>query len=65
MRTPNLSPTDRRAYGIRETAAMLGVSPNHVLRAIKRGELRAVRLGQRWLIPQDAIDALLAGEGER
>lgn len=61
----NLSPIDRRAYGISETAAMLGVSRRHLVRIIQRGELRVVRLGKRVLIPKDALDAFLAGEGER
>jgi excisionase family DNA binding protein len=47
------------AYTVKEAAAALGVSTDLVYSAIQRGELRAVKLGNRVLIPADALDELL------
>ena len=41
----------RAAYGQSEVAARLGVTRQSVARAIESGDLRAVRLGRRVLIP--------------
>lgn len=44
-----------------EVAAMLRVSSRHVYEMVQQGEIRAVRLGRRVLIPAAAVDELLAG----
>ncbi len=43
-----------------ETARRLGVTVGRVLRLISSGELPGVRVGNRWMIPDDAIDLRLA-----
>jgi excisionase family DNA binding protein len=45
-----------------EAASCLGVHRQSVRAAIERGELRAVRMGRRWLVPVAAIERLLDGE---
>ena len=49
----------RRAWSPREAADQLGVNHLTVRAAIERGELRAVRLGRRVLIPDAELRRLL------
>ena len=44
------------AYTVHSLAADLAVSPKAIRCAIKRGELRAVKRGSRWIIPADAVN---------
>jgi excisionase family DNA binding protein len=53
----------RQAYGMREAAERLSLSKGHLYNLIQRGQLRAVRLGRRTLIPASEIDRLL-GAGQ-
>ncbi|MDD7941691.1 helix-turn-helix domain-containing protein [Actinomycetospora lutea] len=48
-------------YDVAEVAQMLKMSRMTVYRAISSGELRAVRIRGRWLIPGPVIDALVSG----
>ena len=48
-----------RAYSVKEVAAKLGVNPKTVYSAIEAGELPAIRIGQRLLLPRAATDRLL------
>jgi excisionase family DNA binding protein len=57
---PDKGGTPRTAYSVQETAEQLGVCPASVYRALKRGELEAVTLGGRRLIPARSIDKLLS-----
>ena len=50
----------RRAYSMRETAARLGVSVWLIKKAVRDGTLPSVKLGDRRLIPVDAVEELLA-----
>lgn len=54
---------DRLTYSVEEAAALLGISPAKAYRSVRTGELRAVPLGRRRVIPAHVIDALL-GLGE-
>jgi len=45
-----------------EAAAELGVHHLTLRKAIARGEIRAVRVGRRILIPKTEIERLLEGE---
>jgi len=47
---------------VKEAAARLGVSRFLVDRAIQDGEIPAVRLGKRVLIPRWAVEAMVNGE---
>lgn len=56
MGQPRVAPA---ALRLEDAADYLGVSLNHVRRLIDRGQLEAVRLGGRVLIPRERLDALL------
>jgi excisionase family DNA binding protein len=49
----------RAAYSVQEVAEQLGICQASVYRALKRGELEAVMLGGRRLIPARSIEKLL------
>lgn len=50
---------EKRALNISEAAATLGLCPNKIRGMLKRGELKGVRAGDRWLVPSWAIDEFL------
>lgn len=54
--------TTPKAYTVDEVAAILKVHPRTVYRMVERGELRGVKVGVLWRIPQEALDAFLRGE---
>ena len=53
------APTSPTFYDVQEVAAMFKMSRMTVYRAISSGELRAVRVRGRWLVPAQVIDALV------
>ena len=53
------SGSNRIAFSVQETAKQLGVCPASIYRALKRGQLEAVLLGGRRLIPLHSIEKLL------
>jgi excisionase family DNA binding protein len=52
-----------RAYGVRDFCKAFGVSRSTVYNLISDGRLRTVKVAGRRLIPADAAEALLHGEG--
>lgn len=57
-----MSPTERPALSVAETAELLGISRWLVQQAVRDGSLPSVRVGRRILIPKVQLDALLAGQ---
>lgn len=56
---PGGEPAICAAYlSVRQTAALLGVSRQTIYRAVERGELYAVRIGEAVRIPREAIEGL-------
>ena len=53
----------RRAYSVRETAAMLSLSAETVRTLIQRGDIRAALIGSRHRIASEEIDRLLRVDG--
>lgn len=53
-RTPS-----RQTYTVDEATAILGLSRNSLYAAIRRGELPALRIGKRIVIPRAALERLL------
>ena len=53
---------ERLTRSVDETSELLGVHPLTVRKAIARGDLAAVRVGKRVLIPLAAIEAFLSGK---
>lgn len=52
---------DRLTLTVSEAAVVLGVSRSTAYECVRTGELRAVRLGRRLVVPRSAITELLAG----
>ena len=46
---------------VREAARVLRISRNSCYEAIRKGELPAIRLGRRWLVPLSALRRMLDG----
>ena len=51
---------EERLFKMTEVADQLRVSRMTVWNMIKRGELRAIRIGRLYRIPQSAVDEILA-----
>lgn len=51
---------ERQTLTVEEAAALLGIGRNSAYQAVARGELPAVRLGRRLLIPRAALERRLA-----
>jgi single-strand DNA-binding protein len=49
----------RMTYSVEEAAAVLGVSKSKLYDSVRNGELRAVQLGRRVVIPCDELEALV------
>src|SRR4051812_6888730 len=56
-----VAPTDRLAFAPAEVAEMLGLHERTVREYCARGEIRATKAGDRWLIPRAEV-ARLAGD---
>jgi excisionase family DNA binding protein len=50
---------ERLTYSITEVAEMLGISPSMAYESVHRGEIPAVRIGRRVLVPKDRLADLL------
>jgi excisionase family DNA binding protein len=50
----------RKPLSVKETSNLLGVSIPMVYKLVKSKQIRSFRLGDRWIIPADAIDELLS-----
>jgi excisionase family DNA binding protein len=53
---------ERATYTVAEVAAILGVNHKGVYDAIKRGEIRALKIGGRIVVPRLVIEAMLRGD---
>jgi excisionase family DNA binding protein len=50
---------DRLVYSVAEAGRLLGISRAFAYELVARGELPAIRLGRRRLVPKAALAALL------
>lgn len=50
---------DRWTVTVEEAAQMLGISRSSAYECVHRGELRALRLGWRLVVPRAALEELL------
>jgi excisionase family DNA binding protein len=50
---------DRWTVTVEEAAQMLGISRSSAYECVKRGELRALRLGRRLVVPRVVLEDLL------
>lgn len=56
-----MAETEPLTYSVTEAAQVLGISRTTAYECVRTGELRAVRLGRRLVVPKTAITALLDG----
>ncbi|BEP13300.1 hypothetical protein acdb102_16110 [Acidothermaceae bacterium B102] len=52
---------ERRTYTIAETAIILGISERHAYELARASQIPARRLGARWVVPVQALEAFLLG----
>ena len=52
----------RRPFTVREAATFLKVHIHTILKMVKEGNIKAVKIGREWRISQEEIDRLLRGE---
>jgi excisionase family DNA binding protein len=50
---------NRDAFTVEETGEILGLSRPSAYVAAKRGDLGAIRIGKRWIVPRRALEKLL------
>ena len=55
---------ERRTLTVEEAARALGIGRSAGYAAARNGELPTVKIGRRLLVPRDALDRMLAGEGQ-
>jgi excisionase family DNA binding protein len=53
---------ERSTMTVDEAAEVLGISRTSAYECVRRGELRAIRLGRRLVVPRLVVDQLLAGD---
>jgi excisionase family DNA binding protein len=54
---------ERRTLTVEEAARVLGIGRNTAYDAVRRGEIPTITIGRRLLVPRDALERMLAGEG--
>ncbi len=52
---------ERSTMTVEEAATVLGISRSSAYECVRRGELRAVRLGRRLVVPRLVVEQLLTG----
>ena len=57
---------DRKVVSVEECSKLLGLGRSATYEAVRTGQIPAVRVGGRWLVPLAALDKMLAeaGKGE-
>jgi len=53
---------ERLTLTVEEAATLLGISRAFAYEAVNRGEIPAIRIGRRVLVPKRALERLLSGE---
>ena len=57
--------SEKAIMSVDTTAIMLGVSRNSAYSAVQRGEIPHIKIGKRILIPNIAIERMLAEAGNK
>jgi excisionase family DNA binding protein len=58
-----MSVIERSTYTVPEAAQLLGLSRNRTYEAIAAGEVPALRIGRRVLVPRAALERMLSEAG--
>lgn len=53
-----------QTLSVPEAAVALGISRNSAYEAIRRGEIPAIRLGRRLVVPRPALASMLSASGD-
>jgi excisionase family DNA binding protein len=48
-------------FTVGETAKILGISRNGTYEAVRRGEIHAIRIGRRLVVPKATLEQMLSG----
>lgn len=59
-----LSTQTRETLTVEEAAEVLGVGRSAAYEAVRRGEIPALRIGRRFVIPRVALDRMLSCDDE-
>lgn len=57
----NIEAIKSRCYSLSDISEALGITRRTLCDYIKAGKLKGVKLGGKWIITQDNLDAFLAG----
>ena len=55
---------DRRTVSVDQAAKILGIGRSAAYEGVKTGDIPAIRVGGRWLVPLAALDKMLADAGK-
>ncbi len=55
---------ERLTVSVLEASKLLGISKGLAFEAVRRGEIPALRVGRRWLVPVAALARLLEAAGQ-
>lgn len=50
-----------KTYDIKETAAILHYNQEYLRKLLKKGTIKATKIGKKWLIKEETIKELLEG----
>ena len=56
-----ISDLNRQTYTVVETAEILGIGRSSAYQAVRDGQIPAIRLGRRLLVPKVALERMLNG----
>lgn len=59
------APIECLVYSVEEAARLLGISRNHAYDSVRTGDIPAVRLGRKWLVPRVALERMLSDTAEK
>jgi len=65
QKTTQAHQTKSAVLTVPEVAKTLRIGRNSAYEAIARGEIPAIRLGRRLLVPRAALESFLSGSSER
>jgi len=51
--------TERRTLSVIEAGRVLGLGKEGAYAAVHRGDIPAIKVGRRWLVPVDGLERLL------
>jgi excisionase family DNA binding protein len=58
------SATETPTMTVEEAGALLGLSRGSAYEAVRRGEIPALRIGSRWIVPTVKVRAMLGLDAE-